>query len=292
MSSTFDPTMFAAEQRRRPGILVPDGRGPAYVGRSTNTLLNAPLKWHGGKRYLAPWILAHMIRHVHYVEPFAGGLAVLLAKEFEGVSEVVNDSDGHLMNFWRVLASEKKFADFVRIVQATPFSQEVFLNAEAMGDTDDSVERAVHFFVRCRQSRQGLCKDFATLSKNRTRRNMNEQVSSWLTAVEGLAEVHDRLKRVVMLNDDAVAIIRKEDSPNTLFYLDPPYLHETRVTTQDYSQEMTEHDHARLIAALSGIEGKFLLSGYPSALYDDAAALNGWYRVEREIDCKASGAKE
>jgi DNA adenine methylase len=97
-----------------------------------NKLLSAPLKWHGGKTYLAPWIIAHMPPHLHYVEPFAGGLAVLLAKEYEGVSEVVNDLDGHLMNFWRVLASEKTFADFVRIVQATPFSQEVFRNAEAI----------------------------------------------------------------------------------------------------------------------------------------------------------------
>ena len=256
-----------------------------------NKLLSVPLKWHGGKTYLAPWIIAHMPPHLHYVEPFAGGLAVLLAKEYEGVSEVVNDLDGHLMNFWRVLASEKTFADFVRIVEATPFSQEVFRNAEAIGDADNFVERAVQFFVRCRQSRQGLRKDFATLSKNRTRRKMNEQVSSWLTAVEGLAEVHDRVKRVVMLNDDAVAIIKREDSPNTLFYLDPPYVHETRITTHDYSQEMTEHDHACLLAALGDIGGMFLLSGYQSAMYDDAATLNDWYRVEREIDCKASGAK-
>jgi DNA adenine methylase len=257
-----------------------------------NNLLSAPLKWHGGKTYLVPWIIAHMPPHLHYVEPFAGGLAVLLAKEYEGVSEVVNDLDGHLMGFWSVLASEKMFADFVRIVQATPLSQEVFRNAEPIGDADNPIERAVRFFVRCRQSRQGLRKDFATLSKNRTRRKMNEQASSWLTAVEGLAEVHDRLKRVVILNDDAVAIITREDSPNTLFYLDPPYLHETRITTQDYSQEMTEHDHARLLAALGDIEGKFLLSGYQSAMYDDAATLNDWHRVEVEIDCKASGAKE
>lgn len=271
-------------------------RPPAATSRlegpSMNRLLGVPLKWHGGKTYLASWIIAQMPSHLHYVEPFAGGLAVLLAKEHEGVSEVVNDLDSLLMNFWHVLASETLFADFVRIVQATPFSQELFRNAEAIEDTDDCVQRAVQFFIRCRQSRQGLRKDFATLSKNRTRRNMNEQVSSWLTAVEGLAEIHDRLKRVVILNDDGVAIIRREDSRNTLFYIDPTYLHETRITTQDYSHEMTEHDHARMLAALGDLEGKFLLSGYQSALYDDAAALNGWHRVEREIDCKASGAKE
>ena len=121
---------------------------------------------------------------------------------------------------------------------------------------------------------------------------MNEQVSSWLTAVDGLAEVHARLKRVVILNDDAVKVIKQEDSPNTLFYLDPPYMPETRVTTDDYAVEMTASDHARLLAALKDIEGKFILSGYPNGMYDDAAAANGWHRVKREIDCKASGTKE
>jgi DNA adenine methylase len=121
---------------------------------------------------------------------------------------------------------------------------------------------------------------------------MNEQVSSWLTAVDGLADVHERLKRVVILNDDAIAVIKREDSLNTLFYVDPPYLHGTRVTTNDYSVEMTADDHAHLLSTLSEIEGKFVLSGYPSEMYDEVAVAEGWHRVEREIDCKASGAKE
>lgn len=254
--------------------------------------LTPPLKWHGGKWYLAGWIISHMPPHLHYVEPFAGGMAVLLAKEYEGVSEVVNDLDGQLTNFWRVVANESLFADFIRIVEATPFSQEFFQEAEFPDDGENNVEWAVKFFIRCRQSRQGLRKDFATLSKNRTRRNMNEQASSWLTAIDGLAEVHDRLKRVVILNDDAVAVIKREDSPNTFFYLDPPYLHETRVTTADYAVEMTADEHARLLATIKDIEGKFILSGYPNTMYDDAATANGWRRVDREIDCKASGNKE
>jgi DNA adenine methylase len=62
--------------------------------------VNSPLKWHGGKRYLAKRLVAMMPPHLHYVEPFAGGLSVLLAKDPEGVSEVVNDLDGELSNFW------------------------------------------------------------------------------------------------------------------------------------------------------------------------------------------------
>src|SRR5262245_43932807 len=72
----------------------------------------APLKWHGGKWYLAPKIVELMPSHVHYVEPFAGGLSVLLAKDPDGISEVVNDIDGQLSNFWRVLQGEEAFERF------------------------------------------------------------------------------------------------------------------------------------------------------------------------------------
>jgi len=80
--------------------------------------LTPPLKWHGGKHYLAPKIVALMPPHLHYVEPFAGGLAVLLAKEPEGVSDVANDLDGDLVNFWRVMQSGDDFGRFRRVVEA------------------------------------------------------------------------------------------------------------------------------------------------------------------------------
>src|SRR5579863_5846562 len=262
---------------------------------SRESRMTGPIKRHGVKHYLADWIVSqmpHSEHDEHYVELFGGGLAVLLRRDPEGVSEVVNDLDGELMNFWRMLQGADAFQEMKRRLEATPFAEETYQQADIADDRDDEVERALKFFIRCRQSRQGLKKDFATLSKNRTRRGMNEQVSSWLTAIDGLAEVHDRLKRVVILTDDAVTIIKREDSPNTVFYADPPYLHETRVTTSEYLHEMTDADHERLLTALSQIEGKFILSGYRNTLYDDFADLHGWRRVDRAIDCKASGAAQ
>lgn len=254
--------------------------------------LTQPLKWHGGKTYFAEWIISFMVPHLHYVEPYAGGLAVLLRKNPEGVSEVINDLDAELTNLWRVLKDDGDFEDFKRKVEATPFAESVFEDAAEICTDDSPVDRAVKFFIRCRQSRQGLQKNFATLSKNRTRRGMNEQVSSWLTAIDGLPEIHERLKRVVIVNDDAVTVIRREDSPNTFHYCDPPYLHETRVVTDAYSHEMTVEDHERLLVALTELKGKFLLSGYRNDLYDGFTDRHGWTRVDREIDCKASSAKE
>jgi DNA adenine methylase len=268
----------------------------------TTANLNPPLKWHGGKHYLAAKIIALMPPHTHYVEPFAGGLAVLLAKDPECVSEVVNDLNSWLTNFWRVLADDEAFAEFARRVAAHPFSEASWAWAAGVFDEWErhgrdiiktfprpSAVGAAAFFIRCRQSLAGRMDRFAPLSRNRVRRGMNEQASAWITAVDGLADVHARLRRVVVLNHDALEVIDQQDGPATLFYLDPPYLHQTRATTGEYAHEMTEADHRRLLMRLSGIQGKFLLSGYRSDLYDSHAAANGWVRHQFELPNNAAG---
>lgn len=70
---------------------------------SNTKKINTPLKTHGGKYYLATKIVALIPKHTRYLEPYAGGLSVLLAKPYEGISEYVNDLNGELTNFWRVL---------------------------------------------------------------------------------------------------------------------------------------------------------------------------------------------
>jgi len=260
-------------------------------------MVSIPLKWHGGKGAfngkLAKWIIGLMPPHICYVEPFFGGGSVLLHKKPEGVSEVVNDLNSELINFWAVLRAPEWFTEFKRCIEAVPFSEAMFENAKNPRFAELSngaVDRAVRFFIRCRQSRQGLQKDFATLSKNRTRGGMNEQVSSWLTAIEGLADVHARLKRVVILNQPAIEVIRKTDVETTMFYIDPPYLHETRSTTGEYKHEMDTVDHRELLSVLAGIKGKMLLSGYRSALYDEFAASNNWNRHDFQIPNNASSS--
>jgi hypothetical protein len=117
---------------------------------------------------------------------------------------------------------------------------------------------------------------FAPLSRARTRRGMNEQASAWLGAVDGLPAVHARLSRVVLLNRDAVDVIQSQDGPGTMFYLDPPYLTATRAAPGVYRHELTADDHRRLLGAVKAVEGKVILSGYPSDLYD--RELAGWAR--------------
>jgi DNA adenine methylase len=253
------------------------------------TTITPPLKWHGGKHYLAGRIVGLMPPHLHYVEPFAGGLAVLLAKDPEGVSEVANDRNAELTNFWHVLQGEDTFPRFQRVVEAVPFSEVEWREAgEQLGDPDP-VTRAVAFFVRCRQSLAGRMDGFAPLSRRRTRRGRNEQASAWQSAVEGLPAVHARLWRVAILDRPAVEVIRQQDGPGTLFYCDPPYLPGTRAAPEVYGHEMTEADHRELLDVLRQCQGKVMLSGYASALYD--AALAGWTRHAFDLPNNAAGGK-
>lgn len=271
---------------------------------TTRKRLTTPLKWWGGKTYLAPKIIELMPRHLHYVEPYFGGGAVLLTKDpldqskfwgsqcyEQGISEVINDINLELTNFWRVLQGEKTFASFRRVVDAIPFSQVEWKEAEAKLQPvkPPDVQAAVAFFVRCRLSRAGEFKEFATLSRNRTRRRQNEQASAWWNCIEGLPAVHARLRRVVILNEDALNVIRTQDGEKTLFYLDPPYVPRARATNGNYAHEMTEVDHQAMLKTIRECQGKVVLSGYPNPLYD--RELHDWSRHEIAIDNKAAGGK-
>ena len=277
----------------------------------TQAIKSQPLKWHGGKSYLAKWIHSKAPPSVNEdpktgythrnISFFGGGGEWLNWLPIEGISEAVNDLNYRLTTFWQVLRDPKLFPEFCHWIELSPFSDREFRVNKLADDLEESedlglkisseVNIAIQFFIRYRMSRQGLGKDFATPTR-RTRRGMNENVSAWLSAIEGLPECHERLQRVEIRNLDFREFIRKYDHERALFYLDPPYLHETRSTGGgDYEYEMSVEDHADLLDILRSIKGKFMLSGYRSEFYDDWSEGNAINRHVKQIDNKASSKK-
>jgi DNA adenine methylase len=278
--------------------------------QKTGARLTSPLKCHGGKHYLASRIVALMPPHLHYVEPFFGSGKVLFHRDPEdrrqwwpgttsdgrkadGVSEVVNDLDGNIMNFYAVLKDPDGFDRLRQQLELTLHSEWEWNAARDVlaGQAGDPVARAAALFTLNRQSLSGRMKGFTPTVRTRLRGGRNDGVNAWWNAIDGLEAVHHRLRDVKVLCRPALEVIRSEDGPATLFYLDPPYLHETRTAKKVYGVfEMTEAHHRELLAVLRGVQGKVMLSGYPSTLYDEALA--GWSRHTFPIPNHAAGGEE
>jgi len=248
----------------------------------------APVAWYGGKAYYAQWIIGAFPKHRVYVEPFGGAANVLLRKHPSEV-EIFNDLDERVVNLFRVLRNRRKFEELQRLVSLTPYSRAEFAALAKEREPQGVVARAFWFFVRCRQAIGGIGMSKLNASSwamsVRTRRRMAEPVSKYLSAIEGLQDVAERFRSVVIEALPADVVIRKYDADDALIYCDPPYLAATRHggRAATYGQEMSPDDHADLLSLLRDVKSRVILSGYESHLYDDM--LSGW--ANRSVEGKA-----
>jgi DNA adenine methylase len=248
--------------------------------------LRPPVKWHGGKHYLARRIVEHFPEHHTYVEPFGGGASVLLNKR-PSVAEVYNDLDERITRLFRVLRDNGE--ELRRRLSLTPYSEVEF--HAAAEPADDDIEQARRDFVRWRLSLGGRGDSFS-FTLHRVRRRMADVVSGFLSMIdEQLPLISERLRTVEILQRPAFEVIRKWDSPRTLLYCDPPYLPSTRQenSRRVYGHEMAEVEHRKLAAVLGQCQSMVVLSGYPSELYD--RLYSDWRRVEFDIANHAAGGR-
>ena len=240
--------------------------------------------WYGGKFSHLDFILPNLPSDArHFCDVFGGSAAVLINREPSPV-ETFNDIDSDLTNFFETLRDTATSDALLKAIALTPFSREELVRACTAEEELDPVERARRFFVRARQTRTGLAQ---TSSEGRwahcvmtSRAGMAGAVSRWLGSIEGLSEIVQRLLRVQIENAPALEVIERYDSSETLFYLDPPYVHAERGDTSAYGTEMTDEDHIDLAKLLHRSNGRFAVSGYRSDLYDDL--FDSWRRVDAD----------
>lgn len=248
------------------------------------------LRWHGGKWLLAPWILTHFPAHEVYVEPFGGAGSVLMRK-MRSYAEVWNDLDGDVVNLFRVLRGPDA-ERLVALLRITPFSREGF--DEAYEDTDDNIERARRLIIR---SFHGFGSDGhngarPTGFRANSNRSGTTPAHDWINYPDSLVTVINRLQGVVIENRPAMQVMAAHDGPDTLHYVDPPYIHSTRAcgnksARKNYRHELTDNDHVELLDYLHTLKGMVVLSGYSHPIYEDSLA--GWDRHEKEA--LADGAR-
>lgn len=240
------------------------------------------LRYFGGKWRIAEWIISQFPAHTCYVEPFVGGGSVLLQKA-PARFEVMNDLDGDVIAFFDVLRSDPEA--LIRAIELTPYSREELRRARTSGPATEQLERARRLYVRCWQSygsgtgKAGTGWRYQIGAGERSGANA---VGSW-NKTEHLWGIARRLKQVQIECDDAFKVIQRFDSPETLFYIDPPYVHSTRYEDshrKGYSVEMSDNDHIALGQLLNSVKGMVVLSGYPSELYQQL--YHDWQYISRE----------
>lgn len=246
--------------------------------------MNAILNYPGAKWGMAQQIVSLMPPHRSYLEPFFGSGAVLFNKPPSAI-ETVNDLDGDITNFFRVLREQTD--ELIRLISLTPYSRDVFEDAHENRGTEP-LDRAYRFAIRSRMGH-----GFKTYQKTGFKidiyaRERSYAVECWNKTPERLCEAAARLKQVQIENRPALELIKKFNHENVLIYADPPYLMETRGGKQ-YNCEMNEQDHVELLAALCDHKGYVILSGYPSEMYD--RELKGWQRITKKSYNQNSDAR-
>ena len=254
--------------------------GPSCGG--LDLITSPPLRYHGGKWRLAPWIIRHFPPHAHYVEPFGGGGSVLLRKAPSQL-ETYNDADGEVVTFFRVLRERPEA--LARAIALTPWARAEY---EATFDPlppdcpDPDLERARRFYLRSWMSMGGgATARWRTGWRYHVRPQTPTTTERW-RRLDHLFAVAERLRLVQIEQDDALEVIRRYDAPETLYYLDPPYVHSQRSKWRGaaYRHEMSDDDHRRLAELVHGLRGLVVISGYPSPLYQALYERYGWIRVE------------
>ena len=241
--------------------------------------LDHPLiRYHGGKFRLASWIISYFPSHETYVEPFGGGASVLLSKSPSRM-EVYNDLDQDIVNFFEVLRDQTLAEKLAFQVELTPYSRSEFLNARA--ETNDRIEQARRLVVR---AQMGFGSAGATKGNTGfrldTARGGSDIVTIWQRQPEVIRQAAARLKKVLIENRDAIKVIQDHDREDTLFFIDPPYVLDTRnMGGKAYHHEMSNADHEQLVNVLNSCKGKIILCGYDHTIYE---ALN-WKKVIKSV---------
>lgn len=239
--------------------------------------MNAVLRYPGAKNRIASWIVEHMPEHEVYLEPFAGSLGVLLNKPRAHI-ETVNDLDGNVVNFFRILRDHPE--DLMQKLALTPYSRGEYLLAYE--NTEDPIEKARRFAVRCWMS-YGSCNRYKSGFKSGQQAKSPNPAKAWAQLPYTIFTVSERIKGVQIEQLPALELISRYNTPDVFIYADPPYLESLRKNYL-YMYEMTEKDHMALLEALKNHPGDVMISGYENDLYNDI--LRGWKKLYKRTQAE------
>lgn len=247
--------------------------------------MKAVLKYPGAKNRIAPWICSYIPWHGVYLEPYFGSGAVLFNKEPARI-ETVNDIDGNVVNFFKVLRDNQK--ELVRAIKLTPYARDEYMEAYQDKPEDSDVERARKFAVRCWMG-FGCSNRYRNGFRTSQQQTSPDTTKQWNEFMQTIQEASLRLKDVQIENIDAIELIKRYNTKDVFMYIDPPYLTNIR-KGYIYKHEMTDEQHIELLETVLQHPGKVMISGYESEMYTEY--LKGWSVVRKNTQAERGLPRE
>lgn len=242
-----------------------------------------PIKYFGGKSNMKNEILKYFPNSDDfdvYVEPFSGTYSIGLSLETPPPIEIYNDLDKNVYSLYKVLSDPDLFKRFKEKCDLVLYNEDLRNEFKDLLKRDDipMIDRAFFFFYVNRTSHNGV----GGFSKNiYIRRNMSKSISDFLSSIDRLPEIHNRLSKVIVCNTDGIELIKKYDDNRTLIYADPPYEQSTRTSTR-YNVDMNREEHVKFLDVVIKSKSKILISGYDCELYD-ILEQNGFKKVHFDV---------
>lgn len=234
---------------------------------------NNILKYPGSKWNISKQIVSLLPEHKSYVEPFFGSGAIFFTKNPSPI-ETINDLDHDVTNLFRCIREDPERIAW--LVQATPYSREIYDDACEKEESNDNFKKALNFLTRCWQGYGYRTNEQKVGWKNDVQgREKAYAVRDWNRLPDRVIWAAERLKQAQIENRPAVEIIGHFDFEKVFMYLDPPYIINSRKGGgKQYKKEMTDEEHEKLLKTLLNSKAKIMISGYETEMYNDY--LHDW----------------
>ena len=229
-----------------------------------------PIKYYGGKGNMINQIIKYIPEDeklTTYIEPFGGSYSVGLSLNCF-TNEIYNDLEENVYSLYKVISDKELYDEFKLKCDLSIYSEDLRKEYKIKLKSNELnlVDRAFYFFYVNRTSYNGIG---AFSYNDYVRRKMSKSASDFLSAIDRLPELHQRLSKVVIFNRDGLSLLEQYDKDNVFFYLDPPYVQNTRSSAR-YIVDMDDSIQNEFIDKLLNLKNaKFLLSGYENDLYDE-----------------------
>lgn len=230
--------------------------------------MKTPTSYYGGKQNLVSTIIPLIPKHTTYTETFVGGGAIFWAKPKSEV-EIINDYNRELINFYECVQNE--YVDLEKMVRISLHSRSLHNDATVIYNNPHMFERlrrAWAVWVLAAQSFSSMLD--GSFGYDKIRGTTSQKITNKRDSFT--LDLSIRMQNVQVECTDALRVINSRDHVDAFHYCDPPYFNSDCGHYDGYSRD----DFENLLKTLSRLEGKFLLSSYPSDILADYQKANNW----------------